>query len=299
MAQNFAHLEQRSQDQLISQWHLSDEKRDIDVLFLTTEDDLGVTINGGRAGARWAPEAVLNVMNKMIAPQDQLRLKKIKLEASQENLKDKQTQYANDIQEQIKKWNPKLIIHLGGGHDHIYPLLMALKSDPLLVINVDPHLDTRNDSEVHSGTPFRQFSQQKSDWKCIQWGTHHYANAPANFQGLEKVMHIVDDHTISRDNERAHALIRHEIASWNGQAILSLDADALSSSIMSGVSAVNPLGLSPEEVARVFETYATTTRGRGVIGIYEYNPLFDDLSQKGARYLAQLIWNLLNHLNKA
>jgi len=297
MAQNFAHLEQRSHDQLISRWHPSEEKTDIDVLFLTTEDDLGVAVNGGRVGSRWAPEAILNVMNKMIAPDHKCSLKRIKLTADQQSLQDKQTQYAKDIQDQIKKWNPRLIVHLGGGHDHIYPLLMALKSDPLLVINVDPHLDTRNDTEAHSGTPFRQFSQQKSDWKCIQWGTHQYANAPANYQGMENNMHIVDDRTISRDNERAHALVRHEIAAWNGQAILSLDADALSSSVMTGVSAVNPFGLSPEEVARVFETYATSTRGRGIIGIYEYNPLYDDLSQKGARYLAQLIWNTLNHLN--
>lgn len=296
MAQNFAHLEKRSQDQIISRWHTTDDKKDVDVLIFTTEDDLGVSLNGGRPGARWASEAILNVLNKMVAPEKPLLLKRENLTSDCQKLEDKQNEYSKAIQTKIEVWNPKLVIHLGGGHDHIYPLLMALKKEELLVVNIDPHLDTRVDPIAHSGTPFRQFSKEKTKWKLIQWGTHQYANAPANYHNLENVMQIIDDRSISRDNERSHAIIRHEIASWSGQPILSLDADALSASVMTGVSAVNPLGLSAEEVARVFETYATTTRGRGIIGIYEYNPLFDDLSQKGARYLSQLLWNVFNQL---
>ena len=57
----------------------------------------------------------------------------------------------------------KKIFHLGGGHDHIYPLLMSLEKTQnykhLKVLNLDAHLDTRTDEFAHSGTPFRQFAE--------------------------------------------------------------------------------------------------------------------------------------------
>jgi formiminoglutamase len=51
------------------------------------------------------------------------------------------------------------IIHLGGGHDHVYPLLKAIetKYKKIIILNIDPHCDTRESEHNHSGTPFRQF----------------------------------------------------------------------------------------------------------------------------------------------
>ena len=83
------------------------------------------------------------------------------------------------------------LIHLGGGHDHIYPLLRALsaQNDRITVINIDAHLDTRTDDLPHSGTPFRQFARErgcnKVNFDPIR-DPIPFSNASNNFRPLER-----------------------------------------------------------------------------------------------------------------
>lgn len=80
----------------------------------------------------------------------------------------------------------------------------------------------------------------------------------------------------------------------NELIILSLDSDALCSSFMEGVSAVNPNGLSLNFMQEAIQSYLKWTEGkRQVFGIYEYNPVYDNTSQKGAKALGALIHQFL------
>ena len=68
-------------------------------------------------------------------------------------------------------------MQLGGGHDHIFPLLKSIHetmpNKSLNIINLDAHLDTRKDASPHSGiyldnfldSPKKQFNLHQI---CIQ-----------------------------------------------------------------------------------------------------------------------------------
>lgn len=282
------------------------DKAALDSLFFLSSDDTGVWRNGGRRGARFAPEALLNQLKKF-SIQAQHQNKKFgffevaKNETYDQNFSKAQEKSAKLMAQGLEKFlnGPlKNIFHLGGGHDHIYPLLKALEEkfhSPIGVINIDAHTDTRTDELPHSGTPFRQFARQsKRAFKLVQVGIHQFANPLENFNGeIKNVMFATSPHQYKRDIVELVESSPDEMI-W----VLSLDADALSSSIMEGVSAVNPDGLPPEQVKEIFKIYQEMTQKRGqktaVYGIYEYNPVLDNLSQKGARFLSSLLYHLLS-----
>ena len=58
---------------------------------------------------------------------------------------------------------------------------------------------------------------------------------------------------------------------------------------MEAVSAVNHQGLSLTTVKIIFNTIKALQPTQQYLGIYEYNPIYDNLSQKGARALTDLI----------
>jgi formiminoglutamase len=67
---------------------------------------------------------------------------------------------------------------------------------------------------------------------------------------------------------------------------------------MEGVSAVNHQGISSREVQKILETVLNSKKGKKYFGFYEYNPLYDNLSQKGARFIASLIYNILENYSQ-
>lgn len=294
MGQSFDHLNSRKKDQLISALVPLDFKTEVDLLIITNEDDEGVALNGGRIGARFAAKAIINVLMKMISPCPEMKLKILELKSHAPQLAQRQNEYKEQIETALKNHPSKTVLHLGGGHDHVYPLLKAVSKDKTLVINIDPHLDTRTDDLAHSGTPFRQMANE-AEIEILQWGIHEFANAPSNHESFKKgSMTIVSSDTIKRDTEASHNIMMHKLAEHNGTSVLSLDADAIHASVMTAVSAVNHDGLDPDVVTRAFYDYKQACRSRKIVGIYEYNPIYDDLSQKGSRFLAHLIYSLIN-----
>jgi formiminoglutamase len=62
---------------------------------------------------------------------------------------------------------------------------------------------------------------------------------------------------------------------------------------MEGVSAVNHQGLNSNQVLEILLTILNSKKGKKYFGFYEYNPIYDNLSQKGARFIASLIFRIL------
>src|SRR5690606_5560594 len=126
-----------------------------------------------------------------------------------------------------------------------------------------------------------------------QIGIHSFANPDSNYSSLKADMRIIP---LSEILEEDGALeLEEEIELEDDELLLlSLDADALNSGVMEGVSAVNHQGLAPEIVVKLFAMYRRLCRDRQMfVGVYEYNPLYDNLSQKGARFLASLLYQTL------
>ncbi|MBI2522071.1 MAG: arginase family protein [Bdellovibrio sp.] len=262
--------------------------------FLTSSCDEGVVRNGGRRGSSYGPQAILNSFKGLIAPAGDYCFHTSELCSDAPNFELKQ-------ERSYQKWMsllPQLqqsrfpFVHLGGGHDHIYPLLRTLDSIParINIFNVDAHTDTRSDTWDHSGTPFRQFAKRASNsFILYQYGLHPYANPSTNFIPLGKGQMHLEWHTETRPVQTDYFKKYFDQCEI---AIFSLDADALDSSVMEAVSAVNPDGLEKRELRCMVDAFKLSPAPLKVFGIYEYNPLFDNLSQKGQRYLASIIYNL-------
>lgn len=286
------YLQARSNDRRIHRQSNSSQH-----LIITSDDDTGVMLNGGRLGARLGAKAIINSFHQLIAASDALSHHVIPLcpeltrhpQLFETDFKAYQAQQIDGLKKILNQSWTKLV-HLGGGHDHIYPLLCAIESEvkkPLCIINLDAHLDTRVDEQHHSGTPFRQFSNASQfPMKLLQVGIHEFSNPLSNHQPLSKGQMLI----VSPDNVMKS--LEKELSD-EYQVVLSLDADALDASVMEAVSAVNPQGLKLELVHQVIDLLQSREE-RAVFGIYEYNPVYDNLSQKGARVLARMMDHFLS-----
>lgn len=276
-------------------------------IFLKASNDEGVVRNLGRKGSRYAPEAILNTFKKMsnhFNSEHSIFAKEV-FNSSVESFENKQEESAKVIFETIKNHLSKNIIHIGGGHDHAYPLLKSLELNPkiknILVLNVDAHCDTRIDDHHHSGTPFRNFTDEtKKNVRLKQIGIHAYANSKTT---LTPIKNGKEDHytlselRVESDNFKLfnQSFLSDLDFELNDETFvfLSLDCDALESSIMEAVSAVNHDGLPLSYVELVIK-HIKNLGSPKAFGLYEYNPIFDNLSQKGARALAALIYEWIN-----
>lgn len=256
-----------------------------DLLVHGVHSDIGVARNGGRRGARFGARAVLAAFEGLTLPPGG------RLSWSESTVADASFDEIdfNESQEReselIHIASDKTNVHLGGGHDHVYPLLMSLQSTgkPIHVVNLDAHLDTRTDPLFHSGTPFRQFAESKTvPFRLTQIGIHPFSNAESNYEELRDAeMSIVGPDsikTITFDDQET--------------TLFSLDCDALSSSFFSGVSAVNPLGLTRGQLYAIWDIYKNSVPHPPVVGIYEYNPVYDDASCSGAKFLAAFLYTV-------
>ncbi len=272
-----------------------------DTLFLSSPTDLGVCRNGGRRGSSYAPKALLAPLLKCTLPPEKNAAKiKIQMatvasaEMEEQSFSAAQDFSRTEIAQQLEDFSGNTVIHLGGGHDHIYPFLSAIEDKipytHLKVLNLDAHLDTRTDDFAHSGTPFRQFAEQtKKDFSLFQLGIHPYSNGASNYTPFKRGrMEILPQ-------QNCLQAIKDRVKLDDGDLlILSLDCDALNSAYMEGVSAVNHDGLELATLDSIFQWYkAICKKQTSLIGIYEYNPIYDNLSQKGARSIASVIYRHL------
>lgn len=269
-------------------------------LFLKSSSDVGVIRNGGRNGARFAPSSFLSTFKKFAQNKTLSELSFIDFEVSSpeeetEDFHKAQENEAKRISEIVNNFPTSSVCHLGGGHDHIYPLLKALSPNykKVIVINVDAHADTRTDSNFHSGTPFRQFSDSfAGDFDIYQIGLHPFANSFSTLSPLEKGQsHILWRKDLN--TQSLNAFFENISTKVNKETLVvfSLDADALIGSEVPGVSAVNPGGITRAELLELWDHYQALNKNHSsVLGIYELNPLYDTLSSFSMRTIASFVF---------
>lgn len=190
------------------------------------------------------------------------------------------------------------VVHIGGGHDHVYPLLKAASQgfSKVVVLNIDAHADTRTDEAHHSGTPFRQFADDFSgEFFLYQLGLHRFANSFSTLSALGKSKQIVlwrDDfshETLENFFQQMASTIDHQTL-----VLFSLDADALNGFEVPGVSAVNPQGFSLEELREIWKRFKDLPHSqRKILGIYELNPIYDTLASISMRSIGSFLFESL------
>ncbi len=296
-------INDRKKDQLYNL--LVDRADSANCHWISSASDWGVVHNGGRRGAAHAPSAIKAAYFKQAKRSSdwQYFIWEVSSQGDEEiDFARAQEQETLRIQNILQKFPKRAIVHLGGGHDHAYPLVKAfLETHPkkhLHVINVDAHLDTRADERPHSGTPFRQLLElYHQRLRISQVGILPSANADSNYQNLAREMDIYT----MKELEKACPDMSSSIYQWacthlqkkDGEIqFLSLDCDALCSQVMEAVSAVNGHGLSMPAVQALFRFYKDhNLPEEWLIGIYEMNPVYDNLSQKGAKAVSTLLYN--------
>ncbi len=272
-------------------------------VFLTSSTDIGVIRNGGRNGARFAPKAFLSTLKKFSLVEKLIHYRFINtevgnIEEEEKNFKHAQQEESARISEIIELNPSSTLIHIGGGHDHIYPLMKALSKtfQKLVVINIDAHADTRTDQEYHSGTPFRQFGDEfPGKLRLFQIGLNSFANSFSTLEPIKETkMNILWSHQLNSENlNNLFADIQKEIDETTA-VLFSLDADAINGAIVPGVSAVNPSGLTLSQLNEILGHFKTLKlTHKPILGIYELNPIYDTLSGLSMRTMGSFVFDFL------
>ncbi len=244
---------------------------------LCTFDDSGVIANNGRWGARYGPQTILNQLQKLNFAPKTGQFSKI------ESLPDKAEQ----------------LIHLGAGHNDLFPIMdhwLKNSSKKRLLINLDPHTDSRVDEQIHSGTPIAKlcqlYSQQLRVW---QIGIETFANSTQTLDNAEKLSQKISwRHQWQANETQLRKWIQEETNEMDfDHVFISVDADVLSSAHMEAVSAVSYHGVGFELLRNTIQSCYQVFGQKVSLGIYEYNPLYENLSCKGAKQMALLCYDYL------
>jgi formiminoglutamase len=270
------------------------------VLILKSSSDVGVMRNGGRNGARLAPQALIATLKKMtLSPSFPVR-SITEYEVADKDKEEKDFSLAQELSTQtisgLLSSQSGFVLHLGGGHDHIYPLLMSFKeTKKIIVINIDAHADTRVDTEAHSGTPFRQFSQTfKGEFRLFQIGLHPWANSSSTLTPLEGMSILWSSELQDEGKVKDFFKTIAAEVDQDTRVIFSLDADAMSGEIIPGVSAVNGQGLSICQLKKFWQEYRSLNFTHSpILGIYELNPVYDTLSGLSMRTMSSFVFECL------
>ncbi len=296
-------LQKRQLESVSHLFNKSDDEKTI--LFLTSSSDEGVIRNFGRNGARYAPKALLNTLKKFSLTPEIEKFKCLEFEVSRPDEEKKSFERAQVLEsEQIKllyeKYPHSPLFHIGGGHDHIFPLLKAIasKEQKVIVINVDAHADTRVDSRAHSGTPFRQFSDEfEGNFLLYQIGLNYFANSVSTLSPLKKhQMKVLWQEQVAHEDKikMFFSNIKQNVDE-NTKIIFSIDADALSGFEVPGVSALNPTGINLSQLKKIYHEYLNLGFNHApVIGIYELNPVFDTVSGQSMRVVSSFIFEAMS-----
>ena len=274
---------------------------------VSSPSDVGVMKNSGRSGARYAPEAIINRLKKFnnhFPVNKKILLSELTNQSSELKDFEKARKHASN------KFNllthPSMTIHLGGGHDQIFPLLMGLDKNKdfknIIILNIDAHCDTRIANEPNSGTPFRDFDTQGTKpFHLIQYGLQDYSNSKSTLtplaRGSEQKFFIEDIQATTEFFSKPHNNLFQKLpfkADQHTAVVFSLDCDGIDGSNMKAVSAVNPHGLPVNFVSQLAKQFFQTfPKSKNFYGIYEFNPVFDDSSLYSLKVISSLVFEIL------
>jgi formiminoglutamase len=269
--------------------------------------DEGIRRNHGRIGAAEGPSAIRRALGRLPVQKEHITLIDAgnivcidgDLEASQEAL-------ANVVTLLLQANLTPII--LGGGHElafgHYQGILHAFPDKHMGIINFDAHFDMRpipSDSKGNSGTPFLQIAQlheakkNRLDYNCI--GIQHAGNTRQLFETVKKynTRFILADELHQGQFEKCVDFI-DRIIDQNEMVYISLCLDVFASAFAPGVSAIQPLGLSPWHLIPLLRQLAAS--GKVVsFDIAELSPHYD-IDQTTAKLAASLIYEFIHHHNE-
>lgn len=269
------------------------------IIILGFPSDLGVSINGGRPGAKLAPNAIRQELYKLTPSTREYSrhidiFEKVcdlgNLDIEQVHLEKDQALLASHVASLLKKGY--FIILLGGGHELSYSHFLAyqsLKRD-IEIINWDAHADVREfkAGKAHSGSPFRQAIEEPYSVlkRYHVLGLEDHCLSKEHFDYLRKYQANLQ---FADELSDSHLEIYQKVDT--NSAMVTFDLDVVNQAYAPGVSAPNPSGISAEFYLKAAFNAGRSTKVSSV-DFVELNPSFDRDNQS-AKLVAKGIWKLL------
>lgn len=269
--------------------------------------DEGIRRNLGRTGAAAGPNAIRDVLARLpVQKKDFCCFDGGNIDCVDGNLEASQEALAHIVSTLLQAGITPIV--LGGGHEvawgHYQGIALAHPTAQLGIVNFDAHFDMRPllpHRKGSSGTPFLQIAnahkaeKRRFDYNCI--GIQHAGNTHQIFE-TAKHWHantiLADDFHQGYMDKCVNFIDR--VIDHNEVIYTSICLDVFASPYAPGVSAPQPLGLTPWQVIPLIRQLAASGK---VISydIAEMSPHFDD-DQRTAKLAATLIYEIIHHHHK-
>lgn len=250
--------------------------------------DEGIRRNQGRPGAQNGPAAIRKEMSNLPCrfSKELLLFDAGNVVCVDGNLQASQATLAAAVK-RVRQLGLFPLV-LGGGHEvalghywgHRDYLISQGETPDIGIINFDAHFDLRPLPEGgSSGTMFRQIADEaaiyKMPFRYLCLGIQEFSNTLELFKTAEKlgVNYVLERHMLPQNDsdviETLDAFLKK-----SKHVYVTICADVFSAAFAPGVSAIQPLGLNPEQVLKYLKYII---RSEKVVGfdIAEVSPRFD------------------------
>lgn len=285
--------------------HFIDSLEELDhkeksTIFLGFASDTGVLRNSGRPGAKLGPDQIKTSLAKLPCPNNGPYIDLGAIVCEGEALESAQAQYGQLINYCHQQGHTT--VALGGGHEIAWAHYQGLAPhySKLGIINFDAHFDLRPYTAGQlgtSGTPFSQIAsycmeQKRSfDYCCI--GIQEFGNTPSLFMRAQelKVNYLSVEELVQQSLAWQIAFLDDFMLNLD-YIYLSICLDVFAECFAPGVSAPQPLGITPWQALPLLKYIMQSGKVVG-FDIAELSPPLDQ-EQKTARLAALIIAELLN-----
>lgn len=264
--------------------------------------DAGVRRNHGRAGAAQGPTALRAMLSNVALPVPYPLYDAGDVVCADDDLEGAQAAYAATLKDLLDRRT--FPVGIGGGHEIAWATwcgladhLAAREETPRIgVLNLDAHLDLRDDERATSGTPFRQIGEDcaRRGWsfQYACFGASRFANTAALFGRAEwldaRVILDEDMGVLQRDDVIDQLLLFLDNVD---HLYMTVCLDVLPPDLAPGVSAPSARGVTLEVIEAIVLQAAVCGKLR-VADVAELNPSFD-IDNRTARVAARIIAGLV------
>ncbi|MBD2722655.1 arginase family protein [Hymenobacter armeniacus] len=278
------------------------ELPDADVCLVGLPLDFGTVLEGGRAGAAGAPDAMrreLRRYHKTYNLEHNVSLDALRI-ADAGNLALRHADHAAnhaEIRTQLAallRQYPRVLV-LGGSHDGTYSTVRGLADasggQPVGGINFDAHADVKDKPGlISSGTPFGKLLREGfvPGERFTEIGLHSNLNTREDIEFLHRQQaHIVPLAHVQQDGMALYAGRALSRAAAGGPAFVSFDIDGCAEAYAPAVSAPSADGFTPRQAVEA-AFLAGQKEAVRLFEVVEFNPHYDRDNQT-ARLCATII----------
>ena len=272
-----------------------------DVCLVGLPLDFGTVLEGGRAGAAHAPDAIrreLRRYHKTYNLEHGISLTGLRI-ADAGNLALRHSDHARNhalIRERLAallRQYPRVVV-LGGSHDGTYSTVRGLcdasGGQPVGGLNFDAHADVKDKPVISSGTPFGKLLREGflAGSRFTEIGLHSNLNTWEDIDFLhQQAAHIVPLAHVQKDGMEPFATRALQRATQAGSAFVSFDMDGCAEAYAPAVSAPSADGFTPRQAVEAAFLAGKQEQIR-LFEVVELNPLYDRDNQT-ARLAATII----------